>query len=479
MDSRQLIDAQFERAVEIVQGLPKTGPIQTGYEDKLNMYSLYKQGTWSFDGEFKTEFNFSYLLATLGNVTSSRPGLWDMLGRAKWDAWAKLKGMEPSEAKWRYVDALLKSLSKYSDTTTARDLIDELQSYSLAQNPALGHSLTRPISSGSDSTGSTTSNNSPLLPPAFITQPSGVRDLIQHIDGDVSEQGSDGSETGDEARELPSLREPSVRPLSSISSRYRTPLTSSFATSPSPRRASIPAMQPLALYESESAFERPQSASMASSSLHPSTVSATLPGTFPTSLHELSPQVHSALPHQRGQHLLPPLRSYTISGPPRPSSRTIIPLELAVENVQAHLAALTERLDTLESSISTQPQRSVASMPSMSSSGRGSPTRIRTESFEWDVDDMGLWSYVLKPLSRGVQYLRRLLVFILRSENQSPVLVIVRRLCLDISFTLAVLTLLKLAWRKSRTRRREINTALGILWAALTGNNRRLISRAV
>ena len=38
VDSRQLIDAQFDRAVEIVQGLPKTGPIQTGYEDKLNMY---------------------------------------------------------------------------------------------------------------------------------------------------------------------------------------------------------------------------------------------------------------------------------------------------------------------------------------------------------------------------------------------------------------------------------------------------------
>lgn len=32
------IDAQFNRAVEIVQNLPKTGPIQTGYEDKLNMY---------------------------------------------------------------------------------------------------------------------------------------------------------------------------------------------------------------------------------------------------------------------------------------------------------------------------------------------------------------------------------------------------------------------------------------------------------
>ena len=60
MDSHELIDAQFDRAVEIVQNLPKNGPIQTGYEEKLTMYryvveyyvvasglcffSLFKQG---------------------------------------------------------------------------------------------------------------------------------------------------------------------------------------------------------------------------------------------------------------------------------------------------------------------------------------------------------------------------------------------------------------------------------------------------
>ena len=38
MNSHQLIDAQFDRAVEIVQSLPKNGPIQTDYEEKLTMY---------------------------------------------------------------------------------------------------------------------------------------------------------------------------------------------------------------------------------------------------------------------------------------------------------------------------------------------------------------------------------------------------------------------------------------------------------
>jgi len=32
------VHSQFRRAVEIVQGLPKQGPIQTGYEEKLAMY---------------------------------------------------------------------------------------------------------------------------------------------------------------------------------------------------------------------------------------------------------------------------------------------------------------------------------------------------------------------------------------------------------------------------------------------------------
>ena len=109
MDSHQLIDAQFDRAVEIVQSLPKNGPIQTDYEEKLAMYrciaccfhvhyilfanwsvsrvSLYKQGAYT-EPHFPSvarEIDFIIELpATVGNVTSTRPGIWDMLGRAKW-----------------------------------------------------------------------------------------------------------------------------------------------------------------------------------------------------------------------------------------------------------------------------------------------------------------------------------------------------------------------------------------------------------
>lgn len=442
MDPHQLLDAQFNRAVEIVQGLSKTGPIQTGYEEKLNMYSLYKQ-------------------ATIGNVTSSRPGLLDMLGRAKWGAWAKLKDMNPYEAKWRYVDALLKALNKHSDKSTAQDLINDLQSYGPAYNTALGHSSSRSPSPGSDSSGSTASAESPRLPPAFVSRLSGIPGGLPQTDDDA-EGSSDGDELGDGPQELPSLRELPGRPLSSISSRYRTPLTSTLTTSPPPRRSSVPAMQPLPLYETRSAFGGSHSGSIISAKL-------------PRSSHDLSPQMHPVSAHYKDQPLLPLPGLHNVDSQPQPPSHAQMSLEAAVENVQAHVAALTERLDSIETAI-TRPMRNSSSMlPSLSISGSGSPARQQVQHLEWDVEDMGLWAYVLRPTLQGVQVFQRLLNFLLHSENQSPVLAIFRRLCLDISFTLTVLGLLKLAWRKSRARRREISVALGILWAALLGSNRHMI----
>jgi diazepam-binding inhibitor (GABA receptor modulating acyl-CoA-binding protein) len=48
----------------------------------------------------------------MGDVKGDRPGMLDMVGRAKYDAWAKLKGVKGDEAMKRYVDkvgALLKT----------------------------------------------------------------------------------------------------------------------------------------------------------------------------------------------------------------------------------------------------------------------------------------------------------------------------------------------------------------------------------
>jgi acyl-CoA-binding protein len=56
----------------------------------LELYALYKQ-------------------ATAGDATGSRPGLLDVRGRAKFDAWAGRRGMSAAEARQRYV-SLVESL---------------------------------------------------------------------------------------------------------------------------------------------------------------------------------------------------------------------------------------------------------------------------------------------------------------------------------------------------------------------------------
>jgi len=56
----------------------------------LKIYSLYKQGT-------------------SGDVSGKWPGMFDMVGRAKYDAWAKLQGTGQEDAMQQYVD-LIESL---------------------------------------------------------------------------------------------------------------------------------------------------------------------------------------------------------------------------------------------------------------------------------------------------------------------------------------------------------------------------------
>jgi acyl-CoA-binding protein len=45
----------------------------------------------------------------VGDVEGKRPGFTDMVGRAKFDAWAALKGKSGDDAKQEYVD-LIESL---------------------------------------------------------------------------------------------------------------------------------------------------------------------------------------------------------------------------------------------------------------------------------------------------------------------------------------------------------------------------------
>jgi acyl-CoA-binding protein len=79
----------FEKAQIDVKTLTK----KPSMDDFAFLYSHFKQ-------------------ATEGDVKGSRPGMLDLMGRGKYDSWAKLKGLSKDDAMKKYVDkvaALLKS----------------------------------------------------------------------------------------------------------------------------------------------------------------------------------------------------------------------------------------------------------------------------------------------------------------------------------------------------------------------------------
>ncbi len=80
------LKAAFETAVAQSKQLPEKPDNMT----LLKIYALYKQ-------------------ATSGDVDGKRPGFTDMVGRAKYDAWAATKGTGTDDAMQQYVD-LIESL---------------------------------------------------------------------------------------------------------------------------------------------------------------------------------------------------------------------------------------------------------------------------------------------------------------------------------------------------------------------------------
>ena len=81
---------EFETAAKNVQSLKKP----PGNDELLKLYGLYKQ-------------------ATAGDVTGSRPGMFDLKGRAKYDAWAGLKGKAKDAARTEYIALANGLIKKY------------------------------------------------------------------------------------------------------------------------------------------------------------------------------------------------------------------------------------------------------------------------------------------------------------------------------------------------------------------------------
>lgn len=83
------LNDRFQQAQVQVKTLSKRPDNDT----LLLLYSLFKQ-------------------ATAGEVQGSRPGVFSPTDRAKYDAWARLKGTPPDTAKQRYVDLVQRLLGK-------------------------------------------------------------------------------------------------------------------------------------------------------------------------------------------------------------------------------------------------------------------------------------------------------------------------------------------------------------------------------
>lgn len=84
------IKAAFEQAQSDVKTLTR----RPDNNDMLFLYAHFKQ-------------------ASSGDVSGKRPGMLDMVGRAKYDAWDKLKGMSSADAMQKYIDKVAQLLKTH------------------------------------------------------------------------------------------------------------------------------------------------------------------------------------------------------------------------------------------------------------------------------------------------------------------------------------------------------------------------------
>ncbi len=77
------LQKQFDDAVAASRQLPQ----RPDNNALLKLYALYKQGT-------------------SGDAGGARPGVGDLIGRAKYDAWSRIAGTSKEQAMRQYVDLI-------------------------------------------------------------------------------------------------------------------------------------------------------------------------------------------------------------------------------------------------------------------------------------------------------------------------------------------------------------------------------------
>ena len=79
------INSRFEQASKAAKSLPQRPDNDT----MLKLYALYKQGS-------------------SGDVSGSKPGMFDFVGVAKYEAWKRIKGLSQDDAMNQYIDLVTK-----------------------------------------------------------------------------------------------------------------------------------------------------------------------------------------------------------------------------------------------------------------------------------------------------------------------------------------------------------------------------------
>ncbi|KAK4250130.1 acyl CoA binding protein-domain-containing protein [Corynascus novoguineensis] len=112
------IDRVFVHALNTVKKIPKTGAARPPPSDRMRLYGLYKQAMeGDVDGVMERP-----------SATNGAGGSEDLVREQdKWDAWNSQKGLSRTEAKRRYVEALIETMHKYANTPNALELVAELE----------------------------------------------------------------------------------------------------------------------------------------------------------------------------------------------------------------------------------------------------------------------------------------------------------------------------------------------------------------
>ncbi|XP_022799448.1 acyl-CoA-binding domain-containing protein 5-like isoform X2 [Stylophora pistillata] len=104
------VETRFDAAVNVVRSMPKKGSYKPSYETMLKFYALYKQ-------------------AKEGQCFESKPGIWEFVNKAKWEAWHGLGKMSKQEAMESYVCELKQVMENLPESEEAADFSEVLKTF--------------------------------------------------------------------------------------------------------------------------------------------------------------------------------------------------------------------------------------------------------------------------------------------------------------------------------------------------------------